>query len=401
MSSDILNDPMPNKIAIGWIEQSQNRRDAVYTARGHIDARFTAKDASWYAIAPFMGGWLWEVHEGGPGKSHLNAIMSELTENTGGSYWIPVGTKKVLQVSMRDGKPFAIILSESESLKVRNSGQAPLLPKGRMQRFASRGTGMFVFGATLAGSSFVYFLTTLGFYLSVWQPGPTVRAVDLAQMPHSQWAKVENTSPEEIVSKLEMKGGKWLEPVIRKHIIGDLEKERQRARQINADFEKQQFGFEKKAVGDKLAPQAEAPQTKPEAATGPIAANESPAYVTPPQPAVVPSQPAVVAPTPAVPAPQEIAPSQVSPTPVAPAQPPASTPNVALPGVPASPTAPTDPANPAVSGKERQQRVMEQLRQMRERNAAQQKQAADTQKAVDGATPSSTPPATEVQGAKK
>jgi hypothetical protein len=354
---------LPMDIAIGWVEQSDGRKDIVDLAKGYIDGRFTAKDAAWYAVQPFMGGWFWEVHEGGPGKGYLGPIIEEMTANQGGEYWVPASANKVLKIMMRDGKPFPIILSESESLKVRNSGQAPLIARSRMTRFASRGTGMFVFGASLAGASLVYMLTTMGFYLSVWQPGPMVRAVDLAQMPHSQWSKVESTGPEEIISKLEMKAGVWQQPEKRKHIIPELEKERQNGREINASFDKQSFGFEAKQVGGKLEPQTEPAATE---ATAP--AIQSPN---------VKQEPATPAPV------------------VAPTAPAKQTPQSAtLPTVPApKTTAPTTGTPAADPGVERQQRVMEQLRQLRERNAAAQRQATDAAKVDEGDASSPTNPA--------
>jgi hypothetical protein len=379
MREEGLSEGLPMNIAIGWVEQSDGRKDIIDLAKGHIDTRFGAKDAAWYGIMPFMGGWFWEAHEGGPGKGYLGAIVAEMTANQGGEYWVPAGPKKVLKVMMRDGKPFPIILSESESLKVRNSGQAPLMAKGRLVRFASRGTGMFIFGATLAGASAVYMLATMGFYLSVWQPGPMVRAVDLAQMPHSQWSKVENTDPEHIISKLEMKNGVWQQAETRRHIIPELEKERQNGREINASFDKQNFGFETKTIGDKIGSPAVSAPT--DSMSGDGTATAIPAVTVPTQPPALP---------PAVP---RLANPAATPSPVQPSvQPGAQS--------PASSTGSTvDP------GVERQQRVMEQLRQLRERNAAAQKQTNDTVNKVDGQTPApvAAQPATpaEPTGAKK
>jgi hypothetical protein len=372
MRGEGLSESLPMNIAIGWVEQSDGRKDIIDLAKGHIDTRFSAKDAAWYGVMPFMGGWFWEAHEGGPGKGYLGAIVAEMTANQGGEYWVPAGPKKVLKIMMRDGKPFPIIMSESESLKVRNSGQAPLIAKSRLTRFSSQGTGMFIFGATLAGASAVYMFGTMGFYLSVWQPGPMVRAVDLAQMPHSQWAKVENTDPEHIISKLEMKNGVWQQAETRRHIIPELEKERQNGREINATFDKQNFGFETKTVGDKISPPATEVPTDAAPTPG---ASPSPAAVTPPvQPPT--SQPAV---------PQEASPI-LAPSPAKPAI------QSALPqGAPSQ--------NAADPGVERQQRLMEQLRKLRERNAATQKQVDDDAGKVETQTPTTVPeqPATPAE----
>ncbi len=143
--------------------------------------------------------------------------------------------------------------NEVESLKIRNSGQAPLIARGSMKPFARKGTEMMVFGGVLAGSGFLYMLVTAGFFLSVWEPEPMVRAVRLVDLPHSQWGKVENTNPETIVSKLELAAGRW-NVVTREHAIPALIQERKKGQDINNAFDNTHFDFEDKKVIDNLSP---------------------------------------------------------------------------------------------------------------------------------------------------
>lgn len=367
---------LPMQVDVGWISQVEARRDAIDKAKGHIDSRFSAKEASWYRVLPFMGGYLWEAHEGGPGKSYLDSIVNELTRNPNGEYWIPSGEKRVVRIAMRDGKPTALMPNEVESLKIRNSGQAPLIAKGSMKPFARKGTEMLVFGGVMAGSGVIYMLASAAFFLSVWQPGPMVRPVKLIELPHSQWDKVQNTNPETIVSKMEFTGGRW-GVVTRNNVIPALEQERKNGQDINNSFDNKHFDFEDKKIIDSLSPGQPAfnpsssvrepgqPDTS-KANAVPASTNSAPS--SPPSvdgksaPSQAPQIPTTAPPVPPVVHP---VPTQVPAAPVTqnkPVSPPASAPSV----------------NPAAAEQERAKRVMEQLQRIKELKATQEKQSGMT-----------------------
>jgi hypothetical protein len=97
----------------------------------------------------------------------------------------------------------------------------------------AKGTGIFNFGATMAGVGTVFFLGSAIFYAISANPGPSVRAIDFATLPHSQWGLVSSATVEEIVSKLEMKGDKWSVDK-RRNIIEGLDDLRAKGRTIDA-----------------------------------------------------------------------------------------------------------------------------------------------------------------------
>jgi len=226
------NTGLPMNAMMGWQEGVENKQDAVELAKGFISRRFTAQEASWYAVTPLMGGYLWEVHEGGSGKGYLDAAVRALTENPASKFWFPSGDR-VFQIMMRDGKPFGILLSAKESAAVRNSGQPPLAMATRMKPAVRKGTAVMMAGAGLLGSGFMFFASAIIFYGIVTNPGPSVPAVDFSSMPHAQWSLVAGTKADEIVSKLEFKGSGWTVDK-RPHPIEGLEELREeRSRIIN------------------------------------------------------------------------------------------------------------------------------------------------------------------------
>lgn len=357
-SIDPIKGQLPMRVEIGWLEQADAKRDAIDIVKGHIDTRFTAKDAAWFRIMPFMGGYFWEAHEGGPGKSYLDAIIDELKRNPAGDYWLPSGPKKVVRILMRDGKPKPLMPNEAESLVIRNSGKAPLLTKGSMRPYARRGTGTMIFGSVMAGSSFLFMLGTMGFYLTVWQPNHSQRDVKLVDLPHSKWGEVEYTTPTEIVSKLEFNDGRW-QKTTRQHMIPELEKVRQEGRETNAEFNRREFEFEKRQVGGNLT--APAADDVPNAsAAAPAETLTNPAATSPAVEAATPPAADIVAPTRPVQAPTQPVPSAGN--------------GQAEQAAPTAGQTTGDSAND-----ERSRRVMEQIRRMREMNANRQGQAPTAQ----------------------
>lgn len=216
------------KSLVSWQEGVQEKKYAVELAKGFINSRFTFVNSSWYAVAPFMGGYFYEVHEGGTGKGYLGSVLEALNNDPSKKYWFPCGDR-AFQVMMRDGKPFGVLLSSRDSLEVFNSGETPLLPKTKMHPAFRKGTATLVVGSTMLSSGALFLISALAFYVFAGNPGPSVPMVDIANLPHSQWGKVMSTDVEEIVSKLEFTGGEW-SVVKRDHIIPGLNALKQEGR---------------------------------------------------------------------------------------------------------------------------------------------------------------------------
>ncbi|WP_315922700.1 hypothetical protein [Mesorhizobium sp. SP-1A] len=212
---------VPLNAVVGWNEGVGTKKDAADIAKGYIAKRFTASGASWYAVAPFLGGYFWEAQEGGQGKGYIESVIEALTEDPSKQYWFPTGDR-AFRVMMRDGKPIGILLSQRESQEVFASGVPPLLPKSKMYPAQRKGTATMAVGMAMSGAGALYFISALTFYALVANPGPSVPAANFAEMPHAQWNRVANTKVTEIVSKLEFKDNDW-NAVMRAHDVPGLQ----------------------------------------------------------------------------------------------------------------------------------------------------------------------------------
>src|SRR5690606_12222438 len=83
----------PLNAMISWNEGIGSKKDAADIAKGYIAKRFTASAVSWYAFAPFLGGYLWEAQEGGQGKGYIEAVITALTNDPTKQYWFPTGDR--------------------------------------------------------------------------------------------------------------------------------------------------------------------------------------------------------------------------------------------------------------------------------------------------------------------
>lgn len=213
---------LPMTIEFGWLEVDSGK-DARAYARGIIQQRFVAHEESWYSVLPFHGGFLWEVHQGGDGKGYIKSAAKALEEDPGGEHWFKSGDR-AYRVAMLDGKPFPHLLPDGEkSVEVFNSGLEPLERNHSLTPYVRKGTGWLVSGILMSGSAALFFIGSIVFYAFAYNPGPSVRATDLTELPHMKWPLVSGTGIEEIVQKLEMKNGKDWSVDKRDHKVDGLD----------------------------------------------------------------------------------------------------------------------------------------------------------------------------------
>jgi hypothetical protein len=223
---------LPIEALIGWIPRVEDEKDAVEYAKRQIEVHFATPEISWYAVSQFDNGYLFEIHHGGRGKGYLKALIENLRADPDGEYWIPSGNKAV-KVIMQEGEPLPLVLPEDDARRLVQAGHPPLQASLTLKSAVTKGTGVFNFGAAMAGVGSVFFLGSAIFYAVAANPGPSVRAVDFATLPHAQWGLVSSATVEEIVSKLEMQGDKWSVDK-RRNIIDGLDDLRAKGRNIDA-----------------------------------------------------------------------------------------------------------------------------------------------------------------------
>ena len=229
---------LPIEALIGWIPRVDDEKDAIEYTKRQIEIQFSTPEISWYAVAPFDNGYLFEIHHGGGGKGYLKSLVENLRADPDGEYWIPSGNRAV-RVVMQEGEPLALVLPEDDARRLVQSGHPPLHATLSLKPAVSKGQGMLNFGAAMAGVGAVFFIGSAIFYAAAANPGPSVRAVDFAALPHAQWGMAASAGVEEIVSKLEMKSDKWSVDK-RRNIIEGLDQLRAKGRAIDAQNRQKQ-----------------------------------------------------------------------------------------------------------------------------------------------------------------
>ncbi len=226
----------PMSVQMGWIE-AENAKDVRAYARGIVQQRFVAQEESWFGIKRFRNGFLWEAHQGGDGKGYINAAAAALDRDPEGQHWFQTGDR-AYRIIMQDGKPFPHLLPSEKSVELLNSGSSQLERGYSLTPFSRKGTGWLATGAVLSSASVLFFLGSLVFYGLSYNPGPSVRATDLTALPHMKWPLVSSVGIEEIVQKLQMRGGNWSVDK-RSHQVEGLDKLRkQRAELERANRER-------------------------------------------------------------------------------------------------------------------------------------------------------------------
>ena len=207
----------PSMAALGWLEPGGNKKDAIEYAKGWAMKHMDAPNVSWFAVMPFMNGFIWEVHEGGPGLSYLPATAKALADPSGRAGWFRAG-QKVIQARMRDGRPFITTLPTEASRPIILANENPMVPKGQMQRVVKTGAKVLAFGATVFGTGAVFFALACVYSYLVMGYAPDARRIEPDMVAHRQWTRVERIPPNLYVESMKYENKQWtanIKPILR------------------------------------------------------------------------------------------------------------------------------------------------------------------------------------------
>lgn len=197
----------PLTVIIGF-SQTGSARDAEGVAKGYISKNFAA-EISWYAVAPFSGGYLYEVHQGGNGVSYLPEVLEILNANTtAGVVRIPSGNR-VMQVSMRDGSPVPLLLAESESRQYLSRPEDFPLPSGKMKEAVKSGLMWVYAGVVGMATGTVILFGSIGYYFMSSSNEILSKQVPPEQLPHRQWETVRRIRTDQYVNRLKFENNRW------------------------------------------------------------------------------------------------------------------------------------------------------------------------------------------------
>lgn len=169
-----------------------------------------AKEISWYAVAPFAGGYMYECHEGGGGVAYLPEVIRELSLNmAAGEVFVPSG-ERLFKIAMRDGHPVCLKLSEGET-KLALTRQTTILPKptGRMKPAVKSGEGFFQVGMAVMAFGTIALFASIGYYFVATSTEQIGKTVAYEQLPHRQWDSIKRLRSDQYVSRLRYADGRW------------------------------------------------------------------------------------------------------------------------------------------------------------------------------------------------
>jgi len=200
----------PIQVIVDWIAEAR-QNDVIHHARGAIQDHFGSLENAWLAVAPFAGGYFFEIHEGGDGRSHLPTLVEELTRDSSQMLWLPSGTRlnRAVVVSVIDDIPDAAMLNEEESRKVRDSGQSPLPRTGRMQRAQRKGERVLAAGAVVSLLGILVVAGSMVFSLLAPRYVAQMKKLDAARLPIGQLALLNAVTSDRYVERLVFENGKW------------------------------------------------------------------------------------------------------------------------------------------------------------------------------------------------
>lgn len=188
----------PIQVLIGWISEA-SRKDVIAHARGLAEDQLASVENAWFALAPYRGGFFYEIHEGGAGRAFLPGVIEQLERDPEQILWLPAGTaiNRVMTVGITDNIPYAVILTETESALVRQSGQEPMQRSGRMRRLVNSGQGLLVGGVLTSLIGLGVLGLSLDHARGLAQQPPTLVSYLPDTLPYSQIAALTASLPDD------------------------------------------------------------------------------------------------------------------------------------------------------------------------------------------------------------
>lgn len=184
-------------------------KDVEAIAREHCISKF-APEISFFSVAPFAGGHLFECHEGGSGVAYLPEVIRELSLNmAAGEVYVPSGDR-LFCIAMRDGHPVCLKLSESES-KIALTKSTAVFPKptGKMKPAVKAGDGFVQVGTVLMVFGAISLFASIGYYFVSTSGQQMNKSVAYEQLPHRQWDSIRRLRTDQYVYRLRYSDGRW------------------------------------------------------------------------------------------------------------------------------------------------------------------------------------------------
>lgn len=208
---------LPIRVILGYLPEV-SARDAKEYAQGMAEKHFEQMGLSYFEAFEFGNGQVFEAHEGGHGKAYAPEII-QYFESLGpyqvgelNSVTIRTASRYVEVQRMREGLA-AILLPEATEADPTPWLRAttPMIP-GLNRRTA------FLYGsvAVFATGVLAMLLTATVFRLQPYSEAPAqkVESISAAELPRSQWPRLEALPPNSYVKSLRYRNDRWESPEI-------------------------------------------------------------------------------------------------------------------------------------------------------------------------------------------
>lgn len=201
----------PITVVLGFVPEA-TRNDALQHAAGYAEDHLDAPENAWLALSEFKDGYFFELHEGGDGLAYLPQITEQLNTDPEAIVWIPSGSKlnRALTVEMVSGLPYATILTEEESSRIRASGQSSLPRTGKMTRLVKKGERALAIGISIAVLSVITLAGAAWYGAKVDQQPIILTKYNAEILPHGQIVELSSAMRDDRwVSRIVFEEGQW------------------------------------------------------------------------------------------------------------------------------------------------------------------------------------------------
>jgi hypothetical protein len=201
----------PIRILMGFLP-NVTARDATEFALGVAEKNFDQPGIAFYDAFVYEDGYVYEVHEGGPGRAYAPSVIrhfKSLPPFVSGephAVVLPTATRSVRIERTRGGLQ-TVLLPESSL----HAPSEDILATVKMRPAVSKRTGLLVSGAALFVSGFFGLLFALMARMPTYEAPPAVpvERVDYNRLPTAQWPRLLAVPQDRYVKALRYDKGVW------------------------------------------------------------------------------------------------------------------------------------------------------------------------------------------------
>lgn len=206
---------LPVQILMGYLPEVTSK-DAMDYALGMAEKYLTQVGMAFFYVTKHDRGFIWEVHEGGPGKAYGPEISTVFGTNRMGiagstpmKVILDTATRKVEVTQGTEG--LSAVLLPQNSMELATTS---LIPRQNMTPAIPRRKGLLITGALVLASG-VLVSTLAGYFFRVQEfaaaPARTIVNVNAKLLPHLYWKDaVLSLRPEDRVRAMRYDKGSWL-----------------------------------------------------------------------------------------------------------------------------------------------------------------------------------------------